>query len=94
MTISRTEIIRASNQGTIEGWRQADDLGLISDTARKQWIAFDPCDICQDLDGTEVPWQDDFDGGIDAPPAHPNCKCACVMVANEDASNPLNPVEG
>jgi hypothetical protein len=33
------------------------------------------CDICGPLDGKEVDIDENFDGDLDKPPAHPNCRC-------------------
>lgn len=80
LTIARTEIIRASNQGKLASWEEADRLGLMAPDAYKKWEAFDPCPICADLNGRSVSWRDSFPGGYDAPPAHPRCRCAMYLV--------------
>jgi SPP1 gp7 family putative phage head morphogenesis protein len=37
------------------------------------------CDICGPLEGKEVEVNEDFDTGIDNPPAHINCRCFSTM---------------
>ena len=88
-TIARTEVIRASREGTQEAWRQAIDEGLI-DTGRygQMWDAVEDSrqaddDVCPDLNGQIVPFGGQFviDGeAYDGPPAHPNCRCSLTEV--------------
>jgi SPP1 gp7 family putative phage head morphogenesis protein len=78
-TIARTEIIAAHTAGAQASWAEAVDEGLLNPaTARQVWSA-DPdertCDICEALDGEEVPLGQPFPGGIMGPPAHPACRC-------------------
>ena len=40
------------------------------------------CDICGPLDGVQVPHDSPFPGGIDNPPAHPNCRCSTSYRTN------------
>lgn len=85
--IARTETSRASNAGQQEAWDQAVDQGLLDPkTTRKVWIAAD--DACADclaiIDDNEdgVPIDEDFDtfdGPMDGPPAHPNCRCGMAL---------------
>lgn len=74
-TIARTETMRAANEGQAQLWRQARSKGLLSATAQKVWIAYDPCPICAGLSGETVPIDGEFSNGSDGPPAHPNCRC-------------------
>ena len=82
-TIARTELMRASNQGRLQGMWQAADQGLVNPTlAKKQWVtsSFDVCPICIPLNGKTVGIRDSFGPMGDAPPAHPNCKCTVRML--------------
>lgn len=74
-TIARSEIMDALNAGQQAAWEQAQDEGILSADATKQWIITenDTCDECQDMEGEEVPVADEFKGGD--PPLHPNCRC-------------------
>lgn len=90
-TIARTETIRSSNQGQLETWDQAMGKGLIdADSARKLWIVTPDdriCDICAEMDGVSVPYDESFqtdDGEIDAPPLHPNCRCSVGLIFSKD----------
>jgi hypothetical protein len=80
--IARTESIRALNQGQLEAWRQAKQQGLI-DGMREQWLPGpEACRKCESIPGMNVGgvaiggmFTTPF-GLLDAPPAHPNCRCA------------------
>lgn len=85
-TIARTEIITAGNHGRLEAWTQAVDAGLLPSNAHKEWVAFDPCPECEELDGEVVPYDAEFSSGDDAPAAHPNCRCAVVYVDDPNDS--------
>lgn len=73
--IARTEIMGALNAGQDRAWQQAQDEGLLSAGAEKEWIlSEDACDDCQDsADSGPVPIGEEFDDGD--PPLHPNCRC-------------------
>lgn len=77
--IARTETIRGANEGVNEGFAQAQEQGLLDDSAQKEWIATEDeitCPECDDLDGETVGISEQFSSGDDAPPAHPDCRCA------------------
>ncbi len=85
-TIARTEIITAGNHGRQEAWTQAVEAGLLPSNAHKEWVAFDPCPECEELDGEVVPYDAEFSSGDEAPAAHPNCRCAVVYVDDPNDS--------
>jgi hypothetical protein len=71
--------LRAANKGQRALWGQAKEQGLLPDTVLRRWIASGDaatCPICEDLDGSEVGMDEEFDDGILEPPAHPSCRCA------------------
>lgn len=85
-SIARTESLRASRMGQQEAWRQAEEQGLLDQSARQRWsLAPNACDRCQDVaDENEdgVPLGDDFDtdeGPLDGPPLHTHCRCTVVL---------------
>lgn len=85
-TISRTETIAATNQGQLEYWDQLDERGVIDkETAQKVWIVTPDdrlCPICEPLANLAIGLDETFDtdlGPVDAPPAHPNCRCAISL---------------
>lgn len=80
ITIARTETIRASNEGQRLLWQQAVQKGILSGQEMRQWIAFDPCDICTGYDGEKRRLSEPFRGGLTGPPAHPNCRCTTGLV--------------
>jgi SPP1 gp7 family putative phage head morphogenesis protein len=74
--IARTEIMDALNEGQDEAWQQAQDEGILSDDATKEWITAPDdqlCPECEAMDGKQVPVGQDFPEGD--PPLHPNCRC-------------------
>jgi 2'-5' RNA ligase len=78
-TIARTETIRAANAGVNEGFVQAQESGLLGRGATKVWIVTPDdklCDDCEAMDGEEVGLDEAFSDGEDAPPDHPDCRCA------------------
>lgn len=79
--IVRTEILRASNEGTLEAFRASDVV------VGKQWLTamddrVDP--ECADLNGKIVSLESNFfktDYGTgETPPLHPNCRCDLLPV--------------
>ena len=83
-TQARTMTIEASNAGLVEGWNQLSEAGVIDGTsATLVWYATDDdrtCPECDDLDGTEQPFDDPDFGGVPYPPAHPDCRCTVVLI--------------
>ena len=87
--ISRTEIMRASNQGRLEAANQAAKKGLIDPAAAmRQWMAspMDACPICTDLNGAIVALNQSWYAG--EPPAHPSCRCTWLLVPNVNVQAP------
>lgn len=39
VTISRTELMKASNAGQVAAWRQAAEMGLIPNDSEREWLA-------------------------------------------------------
>lgn len=75
--IARTETARADAQGQVIGWKAAG-------AKSKEWLtAPDCCDTCQDMNGAIAPVDGSFDGGEDVP-LHPNCRCTCLPVIEEE----------
>jgi HK97 family phage portal protein len=75
--IARTEVLKASNEATLQAYIQSDVVDA------KEWLtAFDErtSEECAELDGEVQPLGKDFTGGIDAPPLHPNCRCTLIPV--------------
>ena len=77
MVISRTETIRASNEGALASYRAAD-------VTEKEWTTAEDDRVSEDCEanGEQGPIGIDeaFDSGDDVPPAHPNCRCVVVPV--------------
>lgn len=79
LTIASTEINRAMSAATLDKLESLD-------IEYKQWILdADPCPICiANADQGPIPTMDNFDSGDDAPPAHPNCRCAVAGARGPD----------
>ena len=79
--IARTEVMRASNGGALEAAKQSKVV------KGKRWLtALDERvdeTVCMPLHGAVVPLDGDFNG-MDAPPAHPRCRCILNWVLEED----------
>jgi SPP1 gp7 family putative phage head morphogenesis protein len=82
MMIARTEIIRAHAQGQLAAMKNS---GVVE---KKAWSTSEDGDQCDDCDANAeqegIPLDDDFQSGDDAPPCHPNCRCALVASFDED----------
>lgn len=85
MTIARTEIRRATNQGQLDVWQEGAKQGLINPTAKKVWVVDgNPCEICEPMDGVGVPldgvWNLNTGDVVDIPTdSHPNCYCGMEL---------------
>ena len=102
-TIARTEIIDASMSGRYLGWESGVTAGYISADSVKEWVAEpDACPICRELDGKIITWNEEwtFPEGVSAgtsnrmPPAHPNCRCAVVILPPDYAESIYTPKSG
>ena len=84
--IARTETMTAANAGQQEAWDQAVEDGFLTGEEKQEWITTPDdklCPICTDMDGEQVGLDEQFDVDgdlIDAPPAHPNCRCTIGLV--------------
>lgn len=85
--IARTEIARANSQGELAAYKDAkESLGL---TITKAWMVADsPCDVCDDNAAAgQIELDEDFPSGDDAPPGHPNCRCALDTQVSDPDDN-------
>ena len=81
MTIARTELATAYNQGAYQGTLNAQQRGYIGD-CKKVWVTADDervCPICGGIDGETVNMNAAFSTGSLMPPAHPNCRCGVAF---------------
>lgn len=95
--IARTETIRASAIGQRGLWNAAVANGYLDPAATiKVWSAANDervCSICDDLDQQEST----IDGGygeVDAPPAHPGCRCSEILRFPSRSGAAGNPNDG
>ena len=82
LMIARTEIAKADVAGSMIGYRAS---GIV---AGKQWITAEDdlvSDECMSCEAAGViGLNDNFPTGEDAPPNHPNCRCAVVPVLDDE----------
>lgn len=86
LTIARSEIMAAANDGQLAAWRQAQARGLLPPDAQRLWLITSDgttCDDCLDMAGMKVPLHAAFPGGD--PPRHPRCRCTAVLVVKKAA---------
>jgi len=92
VTIARTEIIGAANEGRLAAWRAAKEKGLLREGTRRTWVVTEDdrlCPECEAMDGQTVDLDEPFEGDvgpIDAPPLHPNCRCTTVIAKGRGKS--------
>lgn len=81
--IAVTEVTNAYAGGNLETWKASE----VVDYKRWYTAGTDVCDVCQSLEGQEVPLSAMFiadDGSMYyRPPAHVNCKCYMQPVVKE-----------
>lgn len=79
MTIARTETAFADCQGNMALYTRSEQV------SQKQWITgADCCPDCQELEGEVVGLEEKFSNGVDAPPAHPNCRCDFIPILKDN----------
>lgn len=92
--IARTETIDAANEGQSELWKQAVERGDLPDDVKRVWIVT-PDDrlcpnICEPMEGQVVGLDEPFITGegdeVDAPGAHPDCRCAQGIATPDDVA--------
>jgi hypothetical protein len=100
LNIARTESIRSAARGQQELWEQmATQDFLPPDETRRRWVVTPDerlCQICAPMPQQLVGLRQRFRTGdgnlVDHPPAHPQCRCATVLVfRNPDGSWPAAP---
>ncbi len=84
-TIAITEIARANSQAALTTYQGARSIGV---KVKKEWIVASDekvCDDCSDnADAGPIDLDDAFPSGDDAPPGHPDCRCALSPVVEDD----------
>ena len=82
--IARTEIAQADIRGNMSLY---ENSGLVTE---KIWVlanggADKCCDDCEaNADEGEIPFNEEFQSGDDAPTAHPNCRCDIIPVLGDE----------
>lgn len=95
--IARTEIVSASNQGTLDSWRIAQDNQWVPSNAGKQWIAgfgsARTCIHCGPMHSVVVGVNESFEtslGRVMRPPLHPSCRCTMGLVFNRPSTREVS----
>lgn len=73
LRIARTEISRLMNDAELLCYKRLGYKDKTWSTALDE--ISEKCDICGPMEGEVVPIGENFSVGIEAPPAHPNCRC-------------------
>lgn len=80
--IARTESQRAYNEGLYRGYKATGQV------TKKSWLNMEVGDVCDDciVNGASEPIALDaiFPSGVDAPPAHPNCRCRLLPHTDQE----------
>jgi hypothetical protein len=87
VTIARTETVKASVDGQVDAWKDAQRRGLLPPQALQQWMVTPDdrlCPQCSEMVGRRAlaPIGGVFEtplGTKTGPPMHPNCRCAVVI---------------
>ena len=84
-TIAITEIARANSQAALTTYQGARSIGI---KVKKEWIVAPDEKVCDDCaenaDAGPIDLDADFPSGDDAPPGHPDCRCALSPVVEDD----------
>lgn len=82
LTIARTETNYAASKGALEGYKAS---GVVQG---KVWLTADDDLVSEECeangDAGVIGLDEDFPSGDDAPPVHPNCRCAVAPVVDFD----------
>jgi len=91
--IARTELAKAANAGQNILWQQAVEGNLLDrDDVEREWLTagYDVDPLCVELEGERISMDAGAifpntssklnPDGVTAPPVHPNCRCALVLV--------------
>jgi|SRR5579862_3995623 len=84
-TIARTETIDALTSGQRTSWTVAQQQGVLSPTAKKEWIVTPDdrlCPLCKQMTGKAVLIAENFLtplGPKPGPTMHANCRCALAL---------------
>ena len=73
--VAHTEIARAQSAAALDQYRSLD-------VGTKGWLTAEDAKVCPQCDADEaagdIPLNDRFPSGNDAPPGHPICRCALM----------------
>jgi hypothetical protein len=80
--------IAANNQGNLAAYKDAAAQGI---AVMKEWLSAGDDLVSEECQANEdqgpIPLDDDFDSGDDAPPLHPNCRCAIAPVVSDESDS-------
>jgi Phage Mu protein F like protein len=81
--IARTETIRAQELTRHLTWDRLQREGTLPLDLVVEWATAEDakvCELCDPLDGDQIPLGGKFEGGYAHPPRHPACRCTTVLV--------------
>lgn len=84
MTVYRSQMIAVTEMADAFSQSALDSMHGFGVEYKRWVVAPDCCDECLDLDGEVVGIDEEFSEGVDAPPLHPNCRCAVVPARAPD----------
>jgi len=87
VTIARTETVKASVDGQVDAWREAQRQGLLPPRALQKWLVTPDDRLCPECSQMTGPRARAPIGGVfltplgarTGPPMHPNCRCSVVI---------------
>lgn len=85
MTKFRAEMIASTEMNRAFSAVTMDKIGKLGYTFKRIVLSDDACPICEEnADEDPIPVDDTYSSGDDAPPFHPNCRCAIVAARDPD----------
>ena len=79
MTVARGKMIATTEMNSAMSQAALKKMNTLGIEYKQIILAPDACDICAtNADADPIPADDSYDSGDDAPPFHPNCRCAIV----------------
>ncbi|MGE0105291.1 MAG: phage minor head protein, partial [Blastocatellales bacterium] len=82
LLIADTETAFANGQGALQGYKEAEALGI---KIKKQWLDHPgACPVCaENARAGAIDLDDPFPGGVTTTPQHPACRCSTISVIDD-----------
>lgn len=86
MTVKRAQVIATTEMNRAFSTAALEKMAGIGIEFKRWFPVDDPCPVCEDNEAEgAIPVNQVFSSGDDAPPAHPNCRCAVVGARDPEA---------